>query len=126
MHSKDIDKPKPTTLSGELIEIVEDCPMVVDKRKGKRSLVEAEESEEQQSKKMKLVPMGKVVPATKPSYKDKGKMISRVREMKKLARDKEGKKNLAKLESEIFSTPSSPPLSEAEEAGHTMPPPNQC
>ncbi len=76
---------------------------------------------------MKLVPVGKVVPAAKPSYKDKGKMISRVREMKKLARDKEGKKNLAKLESEIFSTPSSPPLSKAEEAGHTMPsPPNQC
>jgi hypothetical protein len=46
MHSKDIDKPKSATLSRELIEIVEDCPMVMDKGKDKRSLVEAEESEE--------------------------------------------------------------------------------
>ena len=67
MHSKDSIKPNIVPFSGEIRDISEESPMVIDKGKGKRSFEEEVETEGKLIKKMKLEPMGKFKQVSKTS-----------------------------------------------------------
>ena len=67
MHSKDSLKPNIVPFSGEIRDISEESPMVIDKGKGKRSFEEEVETEGKLIKKMKLEPMGKFKQVSKTS-----------------------------------------------------------
>uniref|UniRef100_A0A2N9G6T6 CCHC-type domain-containing protein n=1 Tax=Fagus sylvatica TaxID=28930 RepID=A0A2N9G6T6_FAGSY len=104
------------------IEISEDSNMAVDKGKGKRSFEETEEATGQVTKKLKLEPIGSGKKGLATKSKGKGKIgeTKRVRDLKKLARDKEGKKKLAKYAIETTTLPQI--NEEAKEAGLILPP----
>jgi hypothetical protein len=123
MHPKDSLKPNIVPFSGEIRDISEESPMVVDRGKGKRSFEEKVETEGKLNKKMKLEPVGKFKQVAKTSPIRKIAESKRVRELKKIARDKEGRKKIAMFASGSISPISIPTDTEAEEAGLTMPPP---
>ena len=125
MHSKDSLKPNIVPFSGEIRDISEESPMVVNKGKGKRSSEEEVDTEGIKIKKMKLESVGKFKQVAKISPIKKIAESKRVRELKKIARDKEGRKKMVIFASGSISPISIPMDTEAEEAGLTMPPPPQ-
>jgi hypothetical protein len=126
MHADEILELKPNPFSGEIIEISEDSNMAVNKGKGKRSFEETEEATGQAMKKLKLEPIGNGKKGLAAKSKGKGKIgeTKRVRDLKKLARDKEGKKKLAKYAIETTTLPQI--NEEAKEAGLILPPKELC
>ena len=126
MHSKDSLKPNIVPFFGEIRDISEESPMVVDRGKGKRSFEEKVETEGKLNKKMKLEPVGKFKQVAKTSPIRKITESKRVRELKKIARDKEGRKKMAMFTNGSISPISTPTDNEAEEAGLTMPHPESC
>ena len=81
--------------------------------------------EEMNSKKLKLEPVRKVNERQTRLAKGKAAEAKRLRELRKLARDKEGKKQLEELKEEERSSTMMMIDSKAEEADHTQPPKSQ-
>ncbi|GMY08525.1 hypothetical protein FCV25MIE_03764 [Fagus crenata] len=124
MHSKDKAKPN-TNPHNVIIRDLEESPGEEKSRTPKRDREDAEEVEEMNSKKLKLEPVRKVNERQTRLAKGKAAEAKRFRELRKLARDKEGRKHIEELKEEERSSTMMMIDSKAEEAGHTQPPKSQ-
>ncbi len=124
MHSKDMTKPN-TKPHNVIVRDLEESSCAEKSRTSKRDREDAEEVEEVNHKKLKLELVKKVNERKKRLAKGKVVEAKRFRELRKLARDKEGKKQLEELKKEERSSTMMMINSKAEEASHTQPPKSQ-
>ena len=118
LHANDLEKPKQIQFS-VIITDIEDSP---GEEKNKRRRQDMDDTNDASCKKLKLEPVKRISEIVRRLAKGKNVVTRRIKEIKKIARDKEGRKKMARLKKEEDNSTMMIINAEAEEAGHTQPP----
>jgi hypothetical protein len=90
-----------------------------EKKKNKRRRQDMDDTEDVSCKKLKFEPVKRISETVRRLAKGKNAVTRRIKEIKKIARDKEGRKQMARLKKEEDNSTMMIIDAEAEEVDHT-------